>query len=366
MANNLLKLSAIDTLMFRDGRPFNQNDAGASEAASVFPPWPPTIVGAVRAKLWQDELKGSWHPDRLGSGTNWQKGSTLGTLKFGAPLVMKNGSPVFPVPLHIVEGKNARGEKAITSLRPGKSIVSDLGEQRLPVPESKTLMGLKTIEDRWVNLSGMKKILDGEARKLKESDFIKRTDLWTTEPRVGVGIDPDTRTTSDGRLYMASHIRMADDTILAVEVTGGEEAIVDSLRPLAGEHRMASITMSRDAFSLPEGSNNGFKSQSDQTCYCAIAISPVVPDPDRNFAIAGLVADNIVSASLGKPVSIGGWDFEAKTPIALRQCIPAGSVWFMQGGDVPPNGSKIGLAQEWGFGQILIGRWHQNTAGEAK
>jgi CRISPR/Cas system CMR-associated protein Cmr3 (group 5 of RAMP superfamily) len=66
------QLSAIDTLMFRDGRPFNQGDTGASEAVSIFPPLPPTIIGAIRAALWKHK-GGPWPSNgSLGNGTNWQ------------------------------------------------------------------------------------------------------------------------------------------------------------------------------------------------------------------------------------------------------------------------------------------------------
>ena len=70
-----LKISAIDTVMFRDGKPFNQADAGASLAASVFPPYPPTLTGAVRAAIWNalGGRKEDWDKTLLGDGTKLAK-----------------------------------------------------------------------------------------------------------------------------------------------------------------------------------------------------------------------------------------------------------------------------------------------------
>lgn len=362
-----LVLNAIDTLMFRDGRPFNQNDAGASEAVSVFPPYPPTLVGAVRAALWQGPQKGKWDAELLGDGTNWQADENrLGPLEFGAPLLLKDKSPVFPVPLHIVEGKQKNGTTVRTLLAPGTKMESDLGQARFPVAKDKKLEGIKPIEDRWVTAKEMEKILAGGVPD--EDDLIKRTDLWQTEPRVGVGIDVGvdakekrTRTTTDGNLYMATHVRMRDDVSLYLSVDGWQgTAFNKAMRPLAGEHRMAEIRAG-DAVSLPtkpKGLTDGK--------YCVVLLSPLVLDAmpetgEKNWQ--GLPGE-LVSACLGKPVVIGGWDSRCKQPIPLRQCIPAGSVFFMQGDDsaaLDHHGRHIGKSTEWGFGQILIGKWQENN-----
>ncbi len=348
------KIDAVDTLMFRDGRPFNQMDAGASEAVSVFPPYPPTLVGAIRAMLWQGPLEGCWDKDRLGNGTDWSRNGTLGPLQFGAPMLLQGSKPVFPVPLHIVEGERG-GKNVLTRLLPGPMRECDLSAARLPVPKN-DLAGIGTIDARWVTMAGMQKILNGGVPS--RDDLFGRDNLWQAEPRVGVGIDMDTRTTSDGRLYMADHVRMASDVSLGVTMTGWEnggdrhDRFEDALRPLAGEHRMAAIGLS-DPVGLPEMEN----SEPWDGGRCVIALSPVVPDPDKGFQIKGLPEGDVVCACLGKPVSIGGWNSKKKKPVPLRQCYPAGSVWFLRSGVAPP--SDVGEATGWGFGQVLIGKWQE-------
>lgn len=344
-------IDAADTLMFRDGQPFNQNDAGASEATSVFPPHPPTLVGALRAMLWQSlgGRKDDWDKTRLGSGTNWQIPSTLGPLRFSAPQLMYDKKPVFPAPLHLVEGDNSAGKKALTFLAPSGSYACDIGEVMLPSAMNTELQGLKTISDRWLTLEGMKAILQGKVPT--KDQLVRKYDLWRMESRVGIGIDPGTRTTSDGQLYMASHVRMADRVLLRVGLEGwGEPAGFAQLRPVAGEHRMAFISNAAPP-SLPK------QAVTAGDRFCIIALSPVVPIHDENgtVSILGLSNDEIASACLGKPVPIGGWDSESRTSVPLRSCVPAGSVWFMKAGAEIPT--AIGTATEWGFGQVLIGKW---------
>lgn len=342
------QFDAVDTLMFRDGRPFNQNDAGASEADSVFPPHPPTLVGAIRAMLWHT-LGGrpeDWDKTKLGDGTNWQHSGTLGPLRFGPPLLSCATGPVFPVPLHLVHGTSGHNqEKQMTFLKPDGQYDCDLGaEIQFPAPQNTFLQGIKSISDSWVTQKGMQSILDGYPPG--EDQVIDQKDLWMQEPRVGVGIDWKSRTTSDGQLYMASHIRLRDDVSLRMSLTGWGDTPPDArLHPVAGEHRMAKISVS-DTDDLP-------KVDTGDARFCIIAISPVVPD--RSARIEGIESSQLASACLGKAIPIGGWDSAARQSVPLRNFYPAGSVWFMESGAAIPQ--EIGGACEWGFGQVLIGKW---------
>ena len=346
-----LGFDAVDTWMFRDGRPFNQDDAGASTARSVFPPYPPTLVGAVRALLWRQALSGKWDDSKLGDGTNWRKPGTLGPLQFGPPLVLHDGQPVFPAPLHLVKGKvKDTDERKLTFLRPRENgFGCDLGD-KVPLPAPlEDLEGIKTITDRWVTLAGMEMILAGDAPA--EDQFVAVEDLWQTEDRVGIGIDPERRVVREAALYMASHVRMRENVRLAVEMRSWDGAAPESLTPLAGEHRMAGVGRIQ-AISLPESvtAENGR--------IVLIAISPVAPD--ENGEIPGLPDDKVVSACTGKPVPIGGWDSQGKRAIPLRRCWPAGAVWFLEGVD-STSPTSIGVATEWGFGRVLAGRWPQGN-----
>jgi CRISPR-associated protein Cmr3 len=348
-----LVLDAVDSLMFRDGRPFNQADDGASRAVSVFPPYPPTIVGAVRAALWQGPLAGKWNETKLGTGTNWQKDS-LGPLSFGPPTLLKNGEPLFPVPFHVVQGTE-RGTpgKTRTFLRPGADMLEcDLGKVCLPEPD-KALDDVRLIEDEWVTLSGIRAILGHQMPK--DDHFIKRDRLWCNEDRVGIGIVPETRAVHDGHLYMASHIRLADDVALGVTLNNADK-INKRLQPLAGEHRMAEIDQATKPFHLP-----AHPKSLENEHYCIILLSPLVPKdalPDAGSAFEKMPG-TVVSACLGKTVPIGGWDSQRKQSIPLRRAVPAGSVWFMTTKDTKnlfwPKG--LGIGTEWGFGQYLIGKW---------
>ncbi|WP_377295390.1 type III-B CRISPR module-associated Cmr3 family protein [Rhizobium sp. SG2393] len=361
-----LIFEAIDSLMFRDGRPFNQADEGASRAVSVFPPHPPSLVGAARVALWSliDPQRKTWNPSRLGDGTDWRRAGCLGPLAFSAPTVLRAGQPLYRIPFHVMEGKGAAGD-TLVRLAPGKGRTCDLGSDvQLPSATS-DVVGIKPIESRWVTSAGMAKIASG-ALPAKD-DVIETDHLWAMETRVGIGIDATARSVTPGALYTATHVRMARDVSIGLAMTGwdtdGDAAngieTLDVLQPFGGEHRMASVSVSADGWSAPKRSLSPANNR-----YCVILTSSFVPE--AALEPGGRLGDlpgTIVSACLGKAVPIGGWDSKARQPIPLRRAIPAGSVFFMkleEGEAVPPDspiGAGLGMGAAWGFGQYLIGSW---------
>lgn len=382
--SQFVTFSAIDTWMFRDGRPFNQADAGASRAVSVFPPHPPTLVGAVRAALWR--ASGTWNKDLLGDGTNWQddndtgdslsfegqsqlgnntksqdQKTRLGKLTFGPPLIMRDGKPLFPVPLHIL-GKKEGKKTELTWLEPGVARESDLGAAIALPTLHEPLEGAKPLSDRMVTLEGLTQIIDGKPPSADQ--FVKISDLWRDESRVGIGLDVNTRSVVKSELYMANHIRLNDGVSIGLEVHGAE-AIAPALVPMAGEHRMAQLevkeTKGWNLPARPEINKSGR--------YCLIQLSSLVLDamPKPGEQLCGFPG-RVESACLGKPVPIGGWDSQNTCAIPLRLAIPAGSVWFMKLGEneAPPETKHLntghGVGDKWGFGHFIAAKLMESEA----
>lgn len=384
MASKLvLEIRPVDTFMFRDGRPFNQDDPGMPEAVSVFPPYPYTVAGMVRALLGKRSH-----------------------LSISAPLICRDGKPVFPVPRLILKRK----DKEFVRLLPGPGIETDLGEtNRLPQPDltrGECGDGLKEIEDCWITKDGLQKVLnDGSP---DEGDFVFSKDLWQSEPRVGVGIDniqDGSRATRsnlgirrplDGALYAAAHTRLAKDVSLRVEVEaldGNDIAFDRALGPAGGEHRLAEFStgacleLPHAPLLAPENGIIRFTIYHLSPCFLHpmpkpngfFGLKPVNRETKEKNTVKteALKEANVVSACLGKALMIGGWSFgkerngskdREKGPIAMRPAIPPGSVWFLQ---IPGDrntaaqiqalhGRRIGEGLGRGFGQIFIGKWTES------
>ncbi len=382
-------LEPLDSLFFRDGRPFNQDDPNQADTTSLFPPYPPTMVGALRAAMarvlgWNGRKEGkAWPEEVLGTGTDWQdeENTSLGPLEFAGPFLMKGNELLLPAPLHLLRRDKQKGEEGSRApepgtdgrcrkcrsvsreyalLQPGGEMECDLGKVRLPVaPEGG---GWKPAEGWWVTRAGMERILAGKLPE--EKDLFCSKCLWKVEPRIGIAREPESRTVkrqeNGGGLFATRHVRLAPGVKLVMAVRGVPKTILldGAITPLGGEGRAAAVS---ELEKPPAWPGNGKAAAGAGGKCIVIFLTPadLAEWPKPGAEIADLPG-RVVSAAIGKPVRIGGWDGVARGPIPLRACLPAGSVLFMEGAEAPPpreGACGIGRAREWGFGRVLIGRW---------
>lgn len=361
------RLTPLDTLFFRDGRPFNLGETGQLEVKGIFPPSPTTVVGAMRAALargkgwnghsdWPADLK-----QVLGDGDN------LGSLRFCGLYLLLGGAPLFPAPLFLL-GKQPKGkgerwrDRDFLRLRPIDTLLeTDLGKVQLPVPVGKT-DGHKALERCWLTRAGMEAVLEGG--KPGSNEVFWHSDLWKTEPRVGIKRDPGSRTTKEDALYNIQHVRLREGVSVAVSIEGlDDDWTPQSPALLGGEGRMVWVTHGEDVL-LPAAS----RLTGDPVRYTVTLITPARFTDDgwrQPGGKLGTLPGKIVSACVGKPVLIGGWDSRARAPLSLRPYLPAGSTWFIEASAsderqiLEMHGKHIGEKTAWGYGQILIGTWRE-------
>ena len=362
---NALRIAPTDTLMFRDGRPFNQDDEGAAAAESLFPPPPPTLAGAVRLAIARQHgfPPEPWPEDLVGNGVNWQCQTTpLGKLRFGALRMELDGTPLLPAPAHLGRGKIAgAGGRAVDSYHllglPERALFSSdmsdpsRGDVIFPMapPDTK---GFKALQDHWLTFDGMLSVLDGSCPV--PQDILSPAELYQSESHVGIGIGATTRLVNEGQLYTARFIRLRDGVRLCLEVEGLPEGLEVFNQRLGGEHRQAHFTPANTVETLPQVDPDGLN-------YTLIAIAPVFLDhePLPGMTFEGLPG-HLVSACIPKPFMLGGWGSREHGPLPLRPIMPAGTVFFLQcaTGETPPVGRVcVGLSNIWGFGHCLTGRW---------
>lgn len=375
-----LMLRPQDTLFLRDGRPFNQGDQEQAATTGIFPPYPPTVVGAIRAALahasgwtggpWSSELTA-----KLGDGVDWSQGdAAIGPLRYSGPIVLRSHAPQFPAPLCLLVKPSRDAIAAVVRLTPGTSFDCDIGCVSLPQPLG-PLEGGKAPEDVWIDGAGLKAVLDW-ADPEPES-LVPQDALWTIESRVGIARDEGTRTTGEGALYAAAHIRLKEGVAVAVSVQGMDlSRVAGKLAPLGGEGRSVWIEAGA-AIDLP--TTPTLKPDADGALrYTVVLLTPAFfgdaeedwPRPNGTIrdGAGEALPGRVVSACVGKPVPVGGWDGINHTPLPLRPLAPAGSVWFMEAAadDVDAvrrrHGTGIGRATGWGFGLALIGRWERGES----
>jgi CRISPR-associated protein Cmr3 len=361
----------VDTLFFRDGSASAADSSNQLAVGGVFPPYPPTVVGAVRAALarangwsgrgpWPDEVK-----EVLGDGYGED---SLGALTFDGPYLLRDGAPHFPVPAHLVGTGNPDSWRPRARLGPGTAVMCDLGDQvRLPALLEQVTEGerLAPAEGRWwLSAAALLPVLRGE---LPDGPVIASTGLWVEESRVGIERSRHTRTVREGMLFSTRHVRPDPSVSIGVRVTGVPPAWhkpYGELVPLGGEGR--AVQLQEWAYdktpSLP--------ADEITTRFTVVALTPL--DVSEEFCQGrGTVPDlggaTVVSACLPPPLRIGGWrTLPPARPLPLRSVLPPGSVLFCEVKDratlwtviESADGQvRIGRHQSWGFGAVALGRW---------
>lgn len=364
-----IQLQPVDTWFFRDATPFTARIAPQEQVGSLFPPHPPTVVGALRADLarlngwngvgrWPSELC-----EVLGNGPD-----DLGKLSFGGPFLLRDEQPLFRAPRHLLGAADSNGWRPAALLRPGSPVVCDLGDSvRLPeLPDTTSgIEKLKPGDDAWLTTAGMNAVLSGERPAV--SEVVSNEALWAKETRIGLQRERHTRMAEEGMLYSTRHVRPRRGVALGMHVAGVPPEWVrpfDRVSPLGGESRLAACREWTPELRL----NAPVKRIGSARRVVLVAVSPL----DLGEAvhpgapIVGLEGARIVCACLERPHRVGGWDSIARRPLPQRSVLPPGSALFCDiadgerfAVDVTADGglARIGTRQEWGFGLVALGVW---------
>jgi CRISPR-associated protein Cmr3 len=361
-----LALSPIDTWFFRDGTPFDMGASPQTGVLGVFPPYPPTVAGAIRAALalqngWDGRARWSRELETvLGDGPE-----NLGRVRVTGPIILDRGAPVFPMARHVIGRFDGEGcWIPVVMLRPGDATTeSDLGPSvRFPeiAPGTADAASLVPGTRRWVTVAGLQRILRGE---LPASEHVVDEDeLWATESRVGIAREPSSRTVAEGALYSTRHVRLRPAVSIGVEVDGvpeGWRSPAGSVLPLGGESRLAACEAwdAKARFKLDV-------SIGKPGTIVLVALTPVLLDRDVVSGKVELPAGGarIVCACIDRPLRIGGWDSLRRAPQPMKNAIAPGSTLFCDvespetfGKTITDGLLRLGAMTEAGFGLCAVG-----------
>jgi len=368
-----IQLGPVDSWFFRDGTPFTAGSTPQDSVNSLFPPYPPTIVGALRVALALDRGwngRGRW-PSQLnavlGNGPE-----DLGKLSFDGPFLIQDQKPLFRVPRHLLGSIESQGWIPGNLLRPGLPVNCDLGDG-VELPEMPSTDGepanLKPVADQWLTQDGMNAVLRGHMPD--RSHVVPSKCLWSPEARTGLERN-EHRTAKESRLYSTWHVRPHTSVSLGARISGLPPTWSPPRRlvTLGGESRLAEckpwdveaelkLMMPLDVIAAKER-------------LTLVALSPLDVGeevvlgrrPLEICGVPGLGALDVVSACLQRPQRIGGWDSLRRCPLPLRSILPPGSVLFCRLSEPPSikmrsscNMAHVGSRQEWGFGLVALGLW---------
>lgn len=322
-------IEPLDVLVLRDNKLFG--DPGSFGQSSL-PPWPSVMAGALRSWLLvhdkvdlQQFSDGKPHPIL---GKPAEPGSFMltdlqlarrqddacETLRLPpADLIVTKADGVSTNRLQ--PQALAAGIQASTPL----ALLPVLAQRDRTKPES----------GYWLDEAGWVRYLSGKT--VEPQQLVRADALFSTELRVGIGMDADKRSAADGALFSTQAIALKHGVGFIARVAGAELPAAGMLR-LGGEGRGARV----ERVQLPDDPDLVSEIGAARRCRIVLTTPGVFAagwrlpgmEEDGRFALNG-VRGRVVAACVQRGEVISGFDLARRKPKDAQRMAPAGSVYWI-------------------------------------
>ena len=344
-----LFLQANDTFFFRDGRPFTKGDQ--SEGYSIFPPLPPTILGALRtAYIAEHGDLSAFYAGKMEMTIGTP--DSLGSISLnGVFLAYRESTIYYPIPLDLVVKKNETNNRLY---------VLEVGTKSSNLSSNASLTYLL----KWSGAEDVESETNGRLEGIDmteyllggQTEFIFRPieDFIRSEPKIGIERDYRTSAAKDNMLYRINMSRFQSqflkpnerkalsDLGFVVDYQCDIELPANGLLKLGGEgksftykrscHTPDPLATEDDIAALKEAirSLGAFKLYFATPAIFNHGWLPKWIDKNTYKAKNQSLSFELITAAVGKPIAIGGWDMKKNMPKPTRQAVPAGSVYYFE------------------------------------
>ncbi|MEM7375386.1 MAG: type III-B CRISPR module-associated Cmr3 family protein [Bacteroidota bacterium] len=332
-----LQLDALDTLFFRDGKPFSLGEE--SWADGLFPPSPSVLYGAIRSTY---ALLQGIPFEQIESETAALNICSM-YLRFEG---QRNGN-YLPLPREYGEYKQkSEGQRHseqvgeytdLVKLIPQKDLITQF-QTGTAASSLQTgpgwLLGaphagrpIDTPADAWMGEEDFSDYLFGEAQDTLKGKRLQP--LVPEEPKIGIARDRYTRSSAEGRLYRVG-MRRVSRLHIRVRFQGLDFSSISSgMMKLGGEGKTVHFRnlshfpdLKPWQWEFPEKAVSRFKVYLSTPAM----LEHSIPDLQRHLGIAA----RFLGACSGKAVHIGGFDMKRRRPKPMRLAAPAGSVYLFE------------------------------------
>lgn len=326
----IIKIEALDTLFFKDGKPFSMGEE--SWADGIFPPPPSVICGALRTAWFAQ------NPEEFNKANSADDPTNSLMIK---GIYFEYGNEIyFPLPLDLVKKKN---EKDLKSYPLNKS--KEINLSNSSAPDNNLTSGfddeIESIDGGIIPLGSFERYLNSA-----ETQFYYKSlsDIVLSEPKVGIGRENQTRTSSEGKLYRVGMRRLEETRkfmsqpnkiFLVIEYEGITLADSGFIK-LGAEGKIAAFHKYDKIISLNnKNKSSGNNEKKSDTIFKFYLLTPAIfedgwkPNLTKNAILKDLKLD-FITACIGKPVNIGGFDMQKKTPKTMYKAVPPGSVFYFK------------------------------------
>jgi len=370
-------IEPLDVLFLRGNKLFG--DPG-SYGEALIPPWPSVAAGALRSRILADSqidlaafARGEVRHETLG--TPAAPGSFAVTA-FHLACRFADGhvEALIAPPADLVVSESWTGSAVVTALAPdtrptAQGLLCSAPFAQLPVL-AEAARG-KPASGYWLTEAGWRAYLAGKLPA--PSELVPSSDLWRIDPRVGVGLDADTRSAADGRLFSVQAVALVKhnhrsgtaqqtqqpiaagfDVGFVAAVSGARLPTGGTVR-LGGDGRAAALHPA--AATLPEPDYAALAAA--KRCRLVLATPGLFAagwlptgftqagDGSLRLNLAGVKA-RLVCAAVPRFETVSGWDLARWQPKPAQRAAPTGSVYWLDELDATPDAlRKLAAAGLW-------------------
>ncbi len=354
----IAEIKALDTLFFRDGKPFSRGEE--TWADGVFPPYPSVLYGALRTWFISN------HPEPY-SKTAVETSERIEIRSSGYRLSYE---VYLPMPLDLAEPKDKKAEEKrresfnrkyeVIRLQPQpmEDLISNYPCPILLVPPAGTIV--ETVEYGLLQQADLISYLNAPT---SHYSIRKISDFVVSEPKTGIGRNDFTHTAADSLLYRVGMRRAKDfEILLDFDLPDSEKMPQPTsfFVKLGAENKVAEVRRSRRSIRIkPE------EIPLEGSRFKLYLSTPAIFDEGwrPNLLKYGINAE-LAAAAVGKPIHIGGFDMEKGKPKPMYRAVPAGSVYFYETPEdlLTVKEKLFGKAisdkmPEQGYGIAYLGNW---------
>eukprot|EP00831_Metopus_contortus_P083542 TRINITY_DN9275_c0_g1_i1.p1 TRINITY_DN9275_c0_g1~~TRINITY_DN9275_c0_g1_i1.p1 ORF type:complete len:471 (+),score=68.81 TRINITY_DN9275_c0_g1_i1:558-1970(+) len=213
-----LEIVPRDVMFFRDARPIG----GSAEGSGASWPLPSTFYSSMLSAI-SDRFDGvdweSKHTKLTDREKKYNKMDStrfnFGGLKTWGPFPKDAEGHIYvPTPADLLPGDEDNSSAGVMNPVNMSGGVSNLPTP-LKYPVASSLKPTKKKLGEWIPLDQLQKYLDGEVADLQTVPSDK---LFKAEARPGIGMNPESRTTEDGKFYSAEYLRLKEYVSMAAFV----------------------------------------------------------------------------------------------------------------------------------------------------
>lgn len=349
-------IEPLDVLFLRGNKLFG--DPG-SHGESLVPPWPSAAAGALRSHLLTHDgtdlaafAKGHIPHPSLGTPT---APGPFALTAFTLARQLNDGTlqTLHALPADLVVTDKGGDAKHIQSLRPHAPHPGLLSSSSFAqVPLLAETERRKATSGLWLSQGGWQRYLNGQLPNA-DQDLVNTRDLWAIDSRVGIGLNADTRSADDGKLFTTQAVAFKAGVGFLASVRGTTLPAQGTLRlggdgraassqsvahpaPQADLHAIATLGRCRIVLTTPglfaQGwLPNGFQHEAD----------------GHHWLTLHGVRARLVCATVPRSETISGWDLAHWQPKAALRCAPSGSVYWLDQIQATPE--ALGKLADTGF-----------------